>query len=123
MSTTIVKFTLKNETMKNRHVNSFVIVEAAANDMQKLEEQATSIADEISSDKPPPAKGVLFVRGESQNTEVDEMGGSVPKNPEEIQLDDGDSDSDSSSEEEEEEADGDVPQQKKVPDEVSVILL
>jgi len=92
--------------------------EAAANDMQKLEEQATSLADEASSDKPPPTKGVLFVRGESQNTEVGEMGGDVPKNPEEIQLDDADSDSDSSSEDEEAEADGDVPQQKKVPDEV-----
>ena len=52
------------------------------------------------------------------------MGGTATKNPEEIELGDDDSDSESRSEEEGEGEDtSDVPQQKKVPDEVSATLL
>jgi len=66
--------------------------------MQKLEQQATEIASESSNDTSAPSKSVLFVRGESQNTKMDEMG--ETKNPEEIELADSDSDeSDSGSEE------------------------
>jgi len=71
---------------------------AAQDDMQKLEQQATEIASESSNDTSAPSKSVLFVRGESQNTKMDEMG--ETKNPEEIELADSDSDeSDSGSEE------------------------
>ena len=68
--------------------------------MQKLEQQATEIASESVKDMSAPSKGVLFVRGESQNTNMDEMG--ETKNPEEIQLADDDSDSDESNSESEE---------------------
>ena len=91
--------------------------------MQKLEEQAglqNDPAVPAGGNNSAPTKGLLFVRGETQND--DEMG--ETKNPEEIELADSD-DSDSGSEsdngdedEEKEKEASDVPQQMKVPDEV-----
>lgn len=66
--------------------------------MKKLEEEATILANESAKDMPAQTKGVLFVRGESQNKDFDEMG--ETKNPEEIELADDDSESDDSSDEE-----------------------
>ena len=88
--------------------------------MQKLEEQ--QVASDSTKDAAAPTKGVLFVRGETQNT--DEMGGET-KNPEEIELADSDeSDSDESeSDNNDEEEEKDVPQQKEVPTEVRYEIL
>lgn len=85
---------------------------AAANDMKKLEEQATLLASEAEKDLPstiaPPTKGVLFVRGETQGKDDAET-----LNPEEIQLDE------SSDDESSEDDDDDTGiEQKKVPEKV-----
>ena len=93
----------------------------AKNDMEKLEEQVTGIAEDTRKDKPSVAAGqkaVLFVRGETtQPAELGEAANTV--NPEEIALDDEDDEED-----EAESSDDDIEkddinlEQKKVPDEV-----
>lgn len=90
----------------------------AKNEMEKLEEEATTIAENAKRDKPSVAadqKAVLFVRGETtQPAELSEPTKTV--NPEEISLDDDDDESDNSSNESEKD---DINlEQKKVPDEV-----
>ena len=94
----------------------FYLTEAsqATNEMQKLEEQQQVVSDST-TDAAAPTKGVLFVRGETQNT--DEMGGET-KNPEEIELADSDDSESDESESDKEEEEKDVPQQKEVPSEV-----
>eukprot|EP00112_Aurelia_sp_Birch-Aquarium-sp1_P022081 Seg611.1 transcript_id=Seg611.1/GoldUCD/mRNA.D3Y31 product="Pre-mRNA-splicing factor SYF1" protein_id=Seg611.1/GoldUCD/D3Y31 len=90
------------------------------NEMEKLEEQAKSIAEGARKDMPSAAagqKGVLFVRGETtQPSELSDIAKTV--NPEEISLDDDDDDDDVSSSDNENEQQDVNLEQKQVPDEV-----
>lgn len=89
---------------------------AAKNEMEKLEEKATALAEDAEKDRPappqtqPPSKSVLFVRGETQAESLADV--ESTNNPEEIELAE-DSDDESS------EDDGDVRlEQKEIPEEV-----
>ena len=70
--------------------------------MNKVEQEAAVISAEPTNTKTPsstqPAKGVLFVRGETQAENVEE--GVQTKNPEEIELAESSDDSDEESSEE-----------------------